>query len=124
MRHTISKTYHFSASHTLHGLSDNHPCSRLHGHNYTVEVALSSTNGLGPRGMLVDYRDLDATIGHWIDEQFDHRDLNERLPKINPTAEHLAQFIFEWSVNHWWWAGSYLLSITVCETERTKATYG
>ena len=34
----ISKEYHFSASHQLHDLPEDHPCHRLHGHNYVVEV--------------------------------------------------------------------------------------
>ncbi|HBU96439.1 6-pyruvoyl trahydropterin synthase family protein, partial [Thalassospira lucentensis] len=37
---TITKQFAFSASHQLAGLDADHPCSRLHGHNYIVEVEL------------------------------------------------------------------------------------
>lgn len=32
----ITKEYHFSASHRLAHLPDDHQCARLHGHNYVV----------------------------------------------------------------------------------------
>ena len=38
---TISKEFHFSASHQLFGLKEGHPCGRLHGHNYIVKIFLS-----------------------------------------------------------------------------------
>ena len=38
--YTIAKTFYFSASHVIGGLPPEHPCSRLHGHNYEVEVIL------------------------------------------------------------------------------------
>src|SRR5215468_9371730 len=34
--YTISKFFEFSAAHHLTGLPDDHPCSRVHGHNYVV----------------------------------------------------------------------------------------
>ena len=40
----ISKEFSFSASHRLLGLPDGHPCARLHGHNYRVEVELSAAD--------------------------------------------------------------------------------
>lgn len=36
----ITKEFHFSASHQLTGLPEDHQCARLHGHNYIVEVEL------------------------------------------------------------------------------------
>jgi 6-pyruvoyltetrahydropterin/6-carboxytetrahydropterin synthase len=38
--YTIAKRFAFSASHVIGGLSVDHPCGRLHGHNYEVEVSL------------------------------------------------------------------------------------
>ncbi len=38
----ITKEFHFSASHQLCHLHQNHPCARMHGHNYIVEVELAS----------------------------------------------------------------------------------
>jgi 6-pyruvoyltetrahydropterin/6-carboxytetrahydropterin synthase len=36
--YTIAKRFAFSASHVIGGLPTDHPCARLHGHNYEVEV--------------------------------------------------------------------------------------
>jgi len=41
--YTISKQFTFSASHQLLNLCDSHPCYRLHGHNYIVEVELQAS---------------------------------------------------------------------------------
>jgi 6-pyruvoyltetrahydropterin/6-carboxytetrahydropterin synthase len=88
MRHTIRKQFAFSASHRLSGLRDGHPCGRLHGHNYVVEVELSS-DALGPHGFVLDYGDL-APFGAWIDSNLDHQHLNDVLPDMQPSAELLA----------------------------------
>jgi 6-pyruvoyltetrahydropterin/6-carboxytetrahydropterin synthase len=41
--HRIGKRFSFSASHFIGGLPAEHPCARLHGHNYEVEVSLQGT---------------------------------------------------------------------------------
>lgn len=90
--HTISKNFEFSSSHQLHGLPDDHPCSRLHGHNYTVKLTLTGT--LDPIGFVVDYRAL-APFKDYIDGELDHRHLND-IVDGNPTAERMAQaFTFQ-----------------------------
>ena len=90
MSYTISKDFSFSASHRLDGLADEHPCGRLHGHNYTARVELHGET-LGATGMLVDYGDL-KPFGRYIDEFLDHRHLNGVIPG-NPTAERLADYL-------------------------------
>lgn len=83
---TISKRFAFSSSHQLDGLSPEHPCSRLHGHNYEVEISFA---GIPDEvGFVIDYRDLDP-IKTYIDGTLDHRHLND-VVAFNPTAEHLA----------------------------------
>lgn len=84
---TISKEFHFSASHQLLGLEPEHPCSRLHGHNYIVKVELEGP--VDQVGFVVDYNVLRG-FGHWLDTQLDHRHLNDVFTD-NPTAEHLAR---------------------------------
>lgn len=83
-RYTISKKFTFSASHQLSGLADDHPCARLHGHNYTVELVLAR-NTLDAVGFVYDYRALDR-FKVWLDGTFDHRHLNDVMGS-NPTAE-------------------------------------
>jgi hypothetical protein len=57
--YTIAKSFSFSASHKIEGLSADHPCSRLHGHNYEVEMILQSSV-LDAVGFVRDYRELAA----------------------------------------------------------------
>lgn len=89
MNYRITKDFAFSASHRLAGLPDDHQCARLHGHNYLVRVELSSPI-LDEVGMVFDYGQL-APFGRWLDDHYDHRDLNEATGGTdNPTAEWLA----------------------------------
>lgn len=90
---TISKDFTFSASHRLAGLADDHPCSRLHGHNYTVRLEL--TGHTDHVGFVLDYREL-AFFKELLDDTLDHRDLNDVLgDDFNPTAEHLAHWLLD-----------------------------
>lgn len=74
---TITKEFHFSASHVLEGLSSWRPCARMHGHNYVVILELSAPKErLVPPGFVHDYRDLDK-FKQWIDKTLDHRHSNE-----------------------------------------------
>ena len=86
--YTITKEFHFSASHILHGLSDNHPCSRLHGHNYILKVELKAINLEKSTGFVKDYRELDV-IKNWIDDNLDHRHLNDVFGGMQPSSENI-----------------------------------
>ena len=121
--YTISKEFHFSASHVLKGLPVLHPCGRLHGHNYIVIVELQS-NKIDEVGFVKDYRELD-TIKKFIDEQLDHKHLNDVkidgkfLFVPNPSAEIMAEqlyLIFHDMVPE-------VTAVTVKETPKTAATY-
>ena len=91
MMYTISKEFHFSASHILEHLPEEHPCTRLHGHNYVVVVEFTSSN-LNEVGFVIDYRDLQP-IKDYIDKNLDHRHLNDVF-NFNPTAELMAEHLF------------------------------
>lgn len=91
MTYTISKEFTFSASHTLRGLSEGHPCGRQHGHNYVVQIEV--TGELDEVGFVVDYAELGG-IGAVIDDRLDHRHLNDVL-EFNPTAENLSRYLTE-----------------------------
>jgi 6-pyruvoyltetrahydropterin/6-carboxytetrahydropterin synthase len=116
---TISKEFHFSASHVLHELPLDHPCGRMHGHNYIVVVELSALPGqLSRAGFVRDFRELDV-VKSWIDEKIDHRHLNDVLGGLNPSAEHIAQWIY----GHWKERFPELTAVRVSETPRTWAEY-
>lgn len=114
---TISKEYHFSASHILHGLAEDHPCSRLHGHNYVVEVELRSEI-LNEVGFVRDYRELDA-LKRYIDEEIDHRHLNDVLGENNTTAELIAKHFYDWCHAKW----PEVCAVRIKETQKTTAEY-
>ncbi len=112
----ITKEFSFEASHQLHGLPPDHPCTRLHGHSYRVVMVLEGES-LSEVGFVRDYRDLDA-VKRFIDERLDHRHLNDVLP-CNPTAENLARFLFE----KFRPAFCELAAVRVSETAKTWAEY-
>jgi len=93
----VSKRFGFSASHVLDGLGDDHPCSRLHGHNYELEI-LAEAPELDARGFVVDFRELDD-VKRWVDATLDHRHLNDVL-EGQPSAEVLARHVFDWCRAH------------------------
>jgi len=112
----IRKEFHFSASHVLNGLPDEHPCSRLHGHNYVITVELKSPT-LNKVGFVRDYRELDH-IKKFIDDAFDHKHLNDFFP-VNPSAENMAEFCYITWKNF----TPELCAVEVCETPKTTARY-
>lgn len=69
-------------------------CNRLHGHSWTVEMSVVG-NKLNKIGMVADFKTLKAMLMEVLDGM-DHQYLNELEPfnKINPTAENLAQYIY------------------------------
>lgn len=113
----IAKSYHFSASHVLVGLPQDHPCARLHGHNYVVEVELTSAS-LNHVGFVRDYRELDA-LKKYIDDEIDHRHLNEILGDDGTTAEQLARHFYDWCKPRW----PEVSAVRISETPRSWAEY-
>lgn len=113
---TITKQFHFSASHSLDTLSEGHPCSRLHGHNYIVELVLKS-DILDEHGFVVDYLALN-TFKEYIDNELDHRHLNNVFP-FQPSSENIAKFLYQWSKQRW----EQVSAVRVSETAKTWAEY-
>lgn len=112
----ISKQFSFSASHILEGLPSEHPCSRLHGHNYLVTVYLKASE-LNSLGFVKDYREL-SFVKKYIDENLDHRHLNDVFT-FNPTAENIAKALFDiFSA-----VESQIYALEVSETPKTSAIY-
>ncbi len=115
--YTISKQFHFSASHQLLNLPEDHPCARMHGHNYIVEIELQAET-LNEYGFVRDYTDLDA-LKDYLDTTLDHRHLNDVLGHDDTTAENLAKTIYDWAKPQW----SEVTSVRVSETPKTWAAY-
>ena len=109
----IAKQFAFSASHRL-DLGVGHPCSRLHGHNYTVEIVLAAEE-LG-QDMVLDYGELRAF--KQIVDGLDHMHLNDVL-LCEPTAENIARWLFDKAVALW----PEVVAVRVSETPKTWAEY-
>jgi 6-pyruvoyltetrahydropterin/6-carboxytetrahydropterin synthase len=122
--YTIRKRYAFSASHVLNGLPEEHPCGRLHGHNYEVEVVCGGDR-LDERAFVIDYREIDAAVKPII-EDLDHHHLNDSalLDGAQPSAERLACALFEEVALAMGPAASRTLrAVLVSETPKTWAEY-
>lgn len=115
--YTISKEFHFSASHQIVGVGDDHPCARLHGHNYVVIVELQSLT-LDDKGFVRDYLEL-KDFKELIDQKFDHRHLNDISELEFTSAEYLAKWFYNWCNAKWIETSA----VTVCETPKTRAEY-
>jgi len=113
----IYNRYHLEAARRLPNLPDSHPCARLHGHSFKIEVHVSGP--LDPElGWVCDFAELDAAWAP-IKAALDHRCLNEVPGLENPTSERLA---------HWIWARLQpalpgLSQIVVQETEQSGCIY-
>ena len=130
--YSVTKVIQFCYGHRL--LNYDGKCRYLHGHNGTVEIELTSER-LDARGMVRDFGEIKQTIQTWIDRELDHKMLLCRrdpvvttlqrlgeplfLMDANPTAEAIAELIFQYAVSQ----GFPVTSVRLWETDRSVATY-
>jgi 6-pyruvoyltetrahydropterin/6-carboxytetrahydropterin synthase len=115
--HTIGKRFSFSASHIIGGLPPDHPCARLHGHNYVVEVSLQSPS-LDDVGFVRDFHEL-GDLRAFIDATLDHQHLNDVFGHDRTTTEVIAQWLYDWCKNRW----PEVAAVRVSETPGSWAEY-
>jgi len=88
----IYKAFSIEAAHWLPHVPAGHKCGRMHGHSFRIEIHVS-----GPLdahlGWVIDYAEIKAAF-KGIEDQIDHRCLNEVDGLENPTSEHLAQWLW------------------------------
>lgn len=113
--YTISKEFHFSASHQLVDLKDEHPCGRIHGHNYTLKVFLRGETNKD--GFVQDYNDL-KPISDWVDNSLDHRHLNEVF-NFQTSVENMSKYIYDLFKPQF----PLLFAIEISETPKTNCRY-
>jgi 6-pyruvoyl tetrahydropterin synthase/QueD family protein len=89
----LSKEFRFEASHRLQHLPEEHPCFRLHGHSYRVEIEVYGE--VDPvTGFLIDYGDLKKVVMPIV-HRLDHQHLND-IPGLKTTsAEHITLWLWE-----------------------------
>ncbi len=133
MRVTVSRKAHFNAAHRLFNneWSDARnaevfgKCANpnYHGHNY--ELIISVKGMIHPdTGFVMDMKVLKTLIRDEIEEQFDHKNLNEEVPEfksLNPTAENISVVI--WQKLRSKIPEDLDLTVTLYETPRNYVTY-
>jgi 6-pyruvoyltetrahydropterin/6-carboxytetrahydropterin synthase len=89
----IFKEFSIEAAHWLPNVPEGHKCRRLHGHSFRIEIHVA-----GPLdahlGWVMDFADL-KTAFQPIEDQLDHRCLNDIAGLENPTSENLARWIWQ-----------------------------
>ena len=85
--------FDFAASRRLTKLPVSHPCSRVHGHTFEVQITLvgevdSST------GFMVDFSLVEEKLDN-VKAIVDHRYLNDINGLENPTTQILAQWLWQ-----------------------------
>lgn len=98
----LTRRYTMQAAHRLTaGVSENHPCRRLHGHRYVLDISVSC-EFLPEDGMILEYGHFDAVVKPVL-KLVDHHDLNtlnercstEQATDVakNPTVELLLRWL-------------------------------
>lgn len=135
----LRQRFEFAAAHRLHTESlsaeenrklfgrCNNPSG--HGHNYVLEPAVSvslSDAASGRFGLAL----LEKLVYEHVVNVFDHTHLNIDTPEfdskrggVNPSVEQIAKVFFDRLNGPISTAGASLQSVTVWETEKTRATY-
>jgi 6-pyruvoyltetrahydropterin/6-carboxytetrahydropterin synthase len=116
----IEKIFTFEAAHEL--IYHDGKCRTPHGHSYVLTVTLhgQKLHESGPKhNMVIDFYDISQIIEPMIAEFLDHKTLNKTLNSPSPTAEFIAQWIYEKLKPQL----PTLYSITVQETASNKVTY-
>lgn len=128
----IVKSVNFCYGHRL--LNYVGPCANLHGHNAKADIMLASKD-LDARGMVMDFGDIRTIIKKWIDETLDHtmllcrndplipvleeRDEKFYLMEKNPTAENIAEHIFNYAESQ----NFPIVSVTLWESDSSFARF-
>jgi 6-pyruvoyltetrahydropterin/6-carboxytetrahydropterin synthase len=111
----------FSAAHQLRGYKGK--CESMHGHNWRVQVTVSSEK-LNDIGLALDFHELkDMTVE--VTASLDHAFLNDVFPftEINPSSENIAKWIHESLKKRVESEQCSMTSVTVWENETASATY-
>jgi 6-pyruvoyltetrahydropterin/6-carboxytetrahydropterin synthase len=119
--YTLKIVTDFASAHTLRDYPG--ACSRMHGHNWKVEVEVIATS-LDDMGMGIDFKAIKRATRQVTDE-LDHRYLNDIIPfdQINPTAENIAAYVYKGVselINNERVA---IYAVTLWETERACVRY-
>ncbi|MCM8831421.1 MAG: 6-carboxytetrahydropterin synthase QueD [Candidatus Omnitrophica bacterium] len=111
----------FSAAHYLRAYKGK--CENLHGHNWRVEVVVSSEK-LNKIGMVIDFSKLKKMTNNIL-SQLDHKPLNkiDFFKKNNPSSEEIARYIFLKLKQTHLPKNCYIEEVRIWETDTSCAIY-
>jgi 6-pyruvoyltetrahydropterin/6-carboxytetrahydropterin synthase len=89
----IYKDFVFESAHRLPNVPEGHKCAALHGHSYSVRVAIEGPVG-ADTGWVQDFADVKAAFKP-LHKELDHRFLNDIPGLENPTSEVLAVWLWK-----------------------------
>lgn len=117
MEIVLTRSFRLESARRLPRLPATHPCARVHGHSFVLELELAGP--IDPElGWLIDYNDIAAAFEP-LRQALDHRLLNEVEGLENPTSEHIARWVFDRLSP----TLPALSAVTVMETPETRAIY-
>jgi len=112
----------FSSAHQLRGYKGK--CENLHGHNWKVQVYVTSNN-LNDIDLVIDFHEIKDFTNEII-SRLDHKLLNTVYPftEKNPSSENIAKWIF-YSLKEKMsgYNGITVSAVTVWESSTASATY-
>jgi len=117
MRVRLVKDFQFESAQTLPKVPEGHKCGRMHGHSFTVEIAVEGE--VDPEtGWVYDHALISAAMRPLV-ELLDHGYLNEIPGLENPTIELMGD---------WFWRKlapqlSGLCEIVIRETPNARCIY-
>lgn len=111
----------FAAAHHLRNFYGK--CEDLHGHNWKVEVYVTSDK-LDDAELVMDFGLIKKHLAEVLDE-LDHKYLNETgfFKTHNPSSENIARFIFERLAPKIDQGSARLARVSAWESETSAATY-
>lgn len=130
---TVHRKAHFNAAHRLYKKEWSHEkneeifgkCNNPHYHGHNYELIVSVTGDIDKEtGYVIDMKVLKDLIKSEVEDQFDHKNLNEQVEvfkDLNPTAENISVVIWNNLKPHL--KDSLDLEVTLYETPRNFVTY-
>lgn len=113
----LRQSIFIEAKRYLPNLPKNHPCSKVHSHNFKITLVLRG-NKNNYSGWVIDYQEILNSFEETI-KKFKNILLNEIEGLENPTSENMVQWMFENNKEKI----PQLYQIILAETESSECRY-